>query len=72
VELYIHSPIRLHAVVLHKLSAGTAFLALKKINSVALARKRTILTERPHHVGEVSANLCGYRVFLLLICTAQL
>jgi hypothetical protein len=28
-------------------------------NSVALVRERTIPTERPPLVGEVSANLCG-------------
>jgi hypothetical protein len=27
-----------------------------KLNSVVLTRKRTIPTERPQHVGEVSAN----------------
>jgi hypothetical protein len=31
----------------------------KKLNSVALVRKRTIPTERPPLFGEVSANLCG-------------
>jgi hypothetical protein len=31
------------------------FISLK-VNSVALVRKQTILTERPPHVGEVSAN----------------
>jgi hypothetical protein len=31
-------------------------------NSVAVVRKRTIPTERPPLVGEVSANLCGQRV----------
>jgi hypothetical protein len=31
----------------------------KKKNSVALVRKRTIPTERPPLVGDVSANLCG-------------
>jgi hypothetical protein len=31
----------------------------KKLNSVALFHKRTIPTERPAHVGEVSANFCG-------------
>jgi hypothetical protein len=31
----------------------------KKVNSVAVVRKRTIPTERPPLVGEVSANLCG-------------
>jgi hypothetical protein len=31
-------------------------------NSVALVRERTIPTERPSLVGEVSATFCGYRV----------
>jgi hypothetical protein len=31
----------------------------KKLNSVALVRERTIPTERPALVGEVSANFCG-------------
>ena len=31
----------------------------QKKNSVALVRKRTIPTERPPPVGEVSANFCG-------------
>jgi hypothetical protein len=30
-----------------------------KLNSMALVGKRTIPTERPPLVGEVSANLCG-------------
>ena len=30
-----------------------------KLNSVALARERTIPTERPPPLGEVSANFCG-------------
>jgi hypothetical protein len=30
-------------------------------NSVALVRKRTIPTERPLFVGEVSTNFCGQR-----------
>jgi hypothetical protein len=29
-----------------------------KLNSLALVRKRTIPTERPPFVGEVSANFC--------------
>jgi hypothetical protein len=33
-----------------------------KLNSVAVVRKRTIPTERPPLVGEVSANFFGYRV----------
>ena len=32
---------------------------LTKLNSVALVRTRTIPTERPPPVGEVSANFCG-------------
>jgi hypothetical protein len=32
---------------------------LIKLNSVALARERTIPTERPPLAGEVSANFCG-------------
>jgi hypothetical protein len=31
----------------------------RKTNSVVLIRKRTIPTERPPYVGEVSANFCG-------------
>jgi hypothetical protein len=34
----------------------------KQTNSVALVRKRTIPTERPPLVGEVSINFCGQRV----------
>jgi hypothetical protein len=30
-----------------------------KLNPVALVRERTIPTERPSLVGEVSANFCG-------------
>ena len=30
-----------------------------KLNSVALVRERTIPTERPPPVSEVSANFCG-------------
>jgi hypothetical protein len=33
-----------------------------KLNSVAVVHKRTIPTERPPLVGEVSANLCGWTV----------
>ena len=32
---------------------------LTKLNSVALVRERTIPTERPPPVGEVSAHFCG-------------
>jgi hypothetical protein len=34
----------------------------QKANSGALVRQRTIPTERPPLVGEVSANFSGYRV----------
>jgi hypothetical protein len=30
-----------------------------KLNSVALVRERTVPTEQPPPVGEVSANFCG-------------
>jgi hypothetical protein len=38
------------------------FKDLKKRNSVALVRERTIPTEQPPLIGEVSANFCGSRV----------
>jgi hypothetical protein len=34
-------------------------IELSKINSVAVVRERTVPTERPPLVGQVSANLCG-------------
>jgi len=34
-------------------------MGITKLNSVALVRTRTIPTERPPPVGEVSANFCG-------------
>jgi hypothetical protein len=37
------------------------FLINNNNNSVALVRERTIPTERPPIVGEVSASFCGYR-----------
>jgi hypothetical protein len=40
----------------HALSCG---VAERQINSMALVRERTIPTERPPLVGEVSANFCG-------------
>jgi hypothetical protein len=40
-----------------------AYISIHKIlNSVVLVRKRSIPTERPPLVGEVSADFCGYRV----------
>jgi hypothetical protein len=33
--------------------------AIKKLNSVAWVRERTMPTERPPLVGELSANFCG-------------
>jgi len=42
---------------------GTPYVVIyktkTKLNSVALVRERTIPTERPPPVGEVSANFCG-------------
>jgi hypothetical protein len=34
-------------------------IKIKKQNSMAVVRKRTIQIERPPLVGEVSANFCG-------------
>ena len=45
---------------LHKVEV-TVFYSYYKKNSVALVRVRTIPTERPPPVGEVSANFCGWR-----------
>jgi hypothetical protein len=38
------------------------FFLWRKLNNVAVVRKRTIPTERPPFVDEVSANLCRCRV----------
>ena len=38
---------------------GTIKRTKTKLNSVALVRTRTIPTEQPPPVGEVSANFCG-------------
>jgi hypothetical protein len=35
---------------------------IEKVNSVAWVRERTIPTELPTLIGEISANFCGYRV----------
>jgi hypothetical protein len=40
-------------------SGRSLTVILTKLNSVALARKRTTPTERPPLVGEVSAKFCG-------------
>jgi hypothetical protein len=45
------------SVFLPALKPQTVFYS--KLNSVALVRERTIPTERPPPVGEVSANFCG-------------
>ena len=42
-------------------SANNSASVKTKLNSVALVRERTIPTERPPPVGEVSANFCGQR-----------
>jgi hypothetical protein len=44
---------------LHNEELHNYYSSKKKINSVAVVRKRTTPTERPPLVGEVSANLCG-------------
>ena len=39
--------------------ASKYYITLSLSLSVALVRKRTIPTERPPPIGEVSANFCG-------------
>jgi hypothetical protein len=53
-----------HLNAIRKLSSSLKKCVLfqKRNNSVALARKTTIPTERPPLVAEVSANFCGKRV----------
>jgi hypothetical protein len=62
VKLRLHSLTRLHGIV-HRdnFTFFTLTLLLKlKLNSVALVRERTILTERsPPLLDEVSAKSCG-------------
>ena len=47
-----------HFLHVSRISVKSLTIRLK-LNSVALVRERTILTERPPPVGEVSANFCG-------------
>jgi hypothetical protein len=54
-ELYHHDPVLLPPVF----PQTPDYVAKLKLNSLAVVRKRTIPTERPPLVGEVSANLCG-------------
>jgi hypothetical protein len=44
---------------LYKLFNEADIIKKTKLNSVALVRKRTIPTERPPLVGEISYNFCG-------------
>jgi hypothetical protein len=56
--IYLHlRSVHLSAAVANKRSHLAK--GLTKLNSVALVRERTIPTERPPPVGEVSANFCG-------------
>jgi hypothetical protein len=47
---------KLVVLAAHKLRHNIMTL---KLNSMALVRERTIPTEQPPPVGEVSANFCG-------------
>jgi hypothetical protein len=47
------------AEISSQLQAQLQDISEEKKNSVALVRERTIPTERPPPVGEVSANFCG-------------
>ena len=48
-----------HSDTKHKIEFSSVRCGRFGINSVALVRTRTIPTERPPPVGEVSANFCG-------------
>jgi len=56
VPLRLRTPMFLYNFRHHKPVVSSK---LKKLNSIALVRTRTITTERPPTVGEVSANICG-------------
>ena len=46
-------------MIYERLKHVAVLMDYKTKNSVALVRERTIPTERPPPVGEVSANFCG-------------
>ena len=58
-----NSTLRIQVVIFISVTSIMAIKRLMsinlKLNSVALVRERTIPTERPPPVGEVSANFCG-------------
>jgi hypothetical protein len=45
-----------------RIKGNWSYKLKKKLNSVVLARKRTIPTERPQPVGEVSANFSYFSI----------
>ena len=65
--IYCYYMSRHYCIILRELLVSTLLsytnvsmqLLVTKLNSVALVRERTIPTERPPPVGEVSANFCG-------------
>ena len=57
-ERKVVAKIKTHSVFSKLFSYIVPFIRLK-LNSVALVRERTMPTERPPPVGEVSANFCG-------------
>ena len=48
-------------IIVEAFNVATRTVANKQTNCVALVRERTIPTERPPPVGELSANFCGQR-----------
>jgi hypothetical protein len=59
VRVFQKLPVFLCQLVSHSTPDHRLSQTNKQTNSVALVRKRTIPTERPPPVGEVSANFCG-------------
>ena len=56
----LHFPLPANIAVITNTEKAAVFFQSVKLNySVALVRERTIPTERPPPVGEVSANFCG-------------
>jgi hypothetical protein len=56
--IVLYQSVNYNLVVMNGMSDDVKQTKLK-LNSVALVRERTIPTERPPPVGEVSANFCG-------------
>ena len=57
--IYIYIYIYIYLFIYYQFLPNRGHISIYKKNSVALVRERTIPTEQPPPVGEVSANFCG-------------